>query len=234
MSVVGKGIIDTTITTLADSKVPTSLTGSGSDDKRNPISNIQEIFSPTELLNLNNNGLIGTNGLIGENGLQLNTQQFYYGGLPESVLWCIMKKKPMTDTQSDSSTGHALNSILYKLENMLMHGIGPDKRICFFSVNGSQPFDETSATKQTVIINMPKLNTVNGSVSWTEVTYNDTCVNIFVSVMGSFNQFCDNAVTNNMISDNTTQPMVPSTTTMISSFRDVLQSLIVCQYTTMH
>ncbi len=48
-------------------------------------------FSADELKLIDKNGLIGENGLIGTNGVMSVKN---YSGIPESVLWKMMKKKP--------------------------------------------------------------------------------------------------------------------------------------------
>ena len=196
------------------------------------IHSLSQFFSTTEstlitkFYNISNNALIGTNGLgasslIGENGYSIKS----YGGIPESILWKLMKKKP-SDTPDDYCV--SMNAILFRLENMLKYGILLDLNSQSYTVSfGVDPnninFDVSSTQTYTVHMYLPNVDDT-GTVSWTDKIATGTFQKIFIQLLTLFNLFCDKST--NMVLVTTPPPptITPTVVTgIISNFVNLAQ-----------
>ena len=192
-------------------------------------------FSANEWALIGTNGLIGENGLIGTNGVIAVKN---YSGIPESVLWKIMKKKPL-DTFMNDEHNVAMNAILYRIENMLKYGIilqnGQGQHMVSFCKSPQNiAFDVNDTTLHTVGIYMPFFNgnalgNAQGisNISWTTQIYTDTFQDIFLTLITEFNTFCDKSIQLLIVSDVTTPPVIPPPTIVkdtIANFKSIVDS----------
>lgn len=193
--------------------------------------NLSTKFSASELQLIGEAGLIGENGLIGTNGI-ISTRN--YSGIPESILWQLMKKRPGI-AQVTNSRNTAMNAILYRLENMIKYGVvlqNSDYVINYRYTPTGILFNTDDNTVRTIRVYMPFFNNntsdVNMSdISWTDKSFVGTFTSIFLQFMTEFNIFCDKAVSENVIETATTTPSVPSPTIVkdtINTFKTIIDS----------
>ncbi len=174
-------------------------------------------FSNVELGRLHASGLIGENGLIGTNGL---VSPLSYGGVPESVLWQIMRKKPRSSAMQDG-LNVAMNAILYRIECLLRFGLAPSPTgtyadgdtylVGFRSDPANRPFNVDDPRAYALACNLPFLDGV--VVRWREQRLVDALPRLFVAILSVFNTFCEHATRQgDRLDDVTTPPPLPSPT----------------------
>lgn len=219
--IVGKGVIlNGDINNTLSSIMPISL-----------AQNLVNKFSYNEWALIGTNGLIGENGIIGTNGVMSVRN---YGGISESILWKLIKKKPNVN-HINNEHNIAMNSILYRIENILKYGIilqNGGYYVSFGKNVANIPFNVNDTSLHTVNIYMPFFNgnpnnlNANG-ISWTTQIYADTFQNIFLTLITEFNVFCDKSVQLQIVDDVTTPPIIPPPTIVqdtIANFKSVVDS----------